>query len=385
MRRWLLPEAIEDVLPAQARIIERMRGRLLNLFHIHGYELVAPPMLEFVESLLVGSAHDLDLRTFKLVDQQTGRMLGVRADTTPQVARIDAHLLNRKGVARLCYCGTALHTLPGSFQNTREPLQLGAELYGHAGLEADVEVLRLLAHTLELAEVPVSRIDLGHVGVFEALCQQAGLDAEQEQALFAAMQARDVPTLRELVADVVSPWRDALLALPQCYGEVSELSAMRKRMPDHPAVQGALDELQQLVTALQGLPLSIDLSDLRGYHYHTGVVFAAYCRNEPQAIALGGRYDNMGKAYGRSRPATGFSVDLRQLARLVANGVERQAILAPADADPTLQARIEALRAAGEAVVVALPGHEGTWLEAGCTRQLIKRDGEWVLQPLATE
>ncbi len=385
MRRWLLPEAIEDVLPAEARVIEALRTRLLSEFALHGYELVAPPLLEFLDSLLTGAGHDLDLRTFKLVDQLSGRTLGVRADIAPQVARIDAHLLNRPGVTRLCYCGPVLHTLPAGFQTTREPLQLGAELYGHAGLEADAEIIRLLARALELAEVPATRIDLGHVGVFRALVGEAGLDAERTEELFGILQAKDVPALQEAVADVAEPWRSALLALPDSYGELGRLADVRARLPALPQIAAALDDLARLATALPGLPCSFDLADLRGYHYHSGVVFAAYCAAEPQALALGGRYDEVGRAFGRARPATGFSLDLRQLARRASAQAPRAAILAPAGVDAALVARIAALRGAGEVVMVALPGHEGTWHEAGCDRQLVNRDGQWVVEPLASE
>lgn len=385
MRRWLLPEAIEDVLPSQARVIEVLRARMLCEFAAHGYELVAPPLLEFVDSLLTGAGRDLDLRTFKLVDQLSGRTLGVRADITPQVARIDAHLLNRRGVARLCYCGPVLHTLPAGFQTTREPLQIGAELYGHAGLEADVEILRLLARALQLADVPATRIDLGHVGVFRALVEQAGLDAERTEELFGLLQAKDVPALQDAVADLAEPWRSGLLALPESYGDVRLLAELRERLPALPGIVAALDDLGRLAAALPGLPLSFDLADLRGYHYHSGVVFAAYCAVEPQAVALGGRYDEVGRAFGRARPATGFSMDLRQLSRLARTDAPRARVLAPHSDDPALLSRIAALRGAGEEVVVALPGHEGTWHEAGCDRQLVNQGGEWVVQPVVPQ
>lgn len=227
MRRWLLPESIEDILPAEARRIERLRRAFLDEFGLHGYELVMPPLLEYVESLMTGSGHDMELRTFKLIDQLSGRTMGIRADITPQVARIDAHLLNRKGVARLCYCGSVLHTLPSGLTATREPLQIGAELYGHAGIEADGEVIRLLAQSLEIAGVKTSRIDLGHVGVFRILSSRGGLEPELEQELFSVLQAKDLPALRELVKDVAEPVRSALLALPECYGGRESLDRAR--------------------------------------------------------------------------------------------------------------------------------------------------------------
>jgi ATP phosphoribosyltransferase regulatory subunit len=312
-RRWLLPEAIEDVLPGDAARIEALRRRLLDEFSRHGYEFVIPPLLEYVESLLTGSSHDLDLRTFKLVDQLSGRSMGVRADITPQVARIDAHLLNRGGVTRLCYCGSTLHTLPGGFNATREPLQIGAELYGHDGLEADIEVIRILAAALELCNIAASRIDLGHVAVFRALARHAALAPQAEEELFDALQGKDLPTVRELVTDVSGPFREAFLALPELYGDRHVLDRAEKILPDLPEITRAISDLRRLADALADLPLSFDLADLRGYDYHSGVVFAAYCAGSPGALALGGRYDNFGKAFGRARAATGFSMDLREL------------------------------------------------------------------------
>ena len=281
MRRWLLPESIEDVLPPDARRMERLRRALLDEFALHGYELVVPPLLEYVESLLTGSGRDMDLRTFKLVDQLSGRTMGIRADITPQVARIDAHLLNRKGVARLCYCGSVLHTLPSGLTATREPLQIGAELYGHAGIEADVEVIRLLAQALEIAGVKTSRIDLGHVGVFRALSARGGLESELEQELFAVLQAKDMPDLRELVKDVAEPVRSALLALPECYGGAEALEQALGLIPGDAEIKQAIDELRRLASALADLPVSFDLADLRGYHYHSGVVLPPTARGIP--------------------------------------------------------------------------------------------------------
>jgi len=382
-RRWLLPEAIEDVLPAEAWQVETLRRRLLDLFRCHGYEYVIPPLLEYVESLLTGSGRDLDLRTFKLVDQISGRTLGVRADITPQVARIDAHLLNRKGVTRLCYCGSVLHTLPAGPTASRQPLQIGVELYGHAGTEADAEILRLLAAALQLSGVLATRIDLGHVGVFRALVAGAGIDADLEQELFAVLQAKDLPTLQELVAasSIAEPYRKALLALPECYGGAEALAEAGHRLPALPEITAALDELSALARAVQHLPVSFDLADLRGYHYHSGVVFAAYGAGHPGAIALGGRYDKVGQSFGRTRAATGFSLDLRELVRLVAQDSPHGMILAPcASEDSALQEFVAGLRASGEAVVSELPGHEPDWAEAGCDRRLVCRDGRWKME-----
>ena len=385
MQRWVLPESIEDVLPAEARRIEALRRALLDAFELHGYQLVAPPLLEYLDSLLTGSGRDLDLSTFKLVDQVSGRMMGVRADITPQVARIDAHLLNRRGVARLCYCGSVLHTLPRMLLGTREPLQLGAEIYGHAGLEADTEIVRLLARSLEIAGVAASRIDVSHVGLFRALLAQAGLAPDLEEDLFALLQAKDMPGLRLRVDSVAEPVRSALLALPELYGGTEVLDRAAGRLPQTAEVVAALADLRGLADSLAGLPISFDLADLRGFNYHSGVVFAAYCDAHPAALALGGRYDRVGKAFGRGRAATGFSLDLRELARLVDWPAERKAILAPADTSGALKDAVADLRANGEIVMLALSGHEGTWAEAGCDRQLVLRGGRWCVEPLEGE
>ena len=384
--RWVLPDHIQDALPSDAHQLETLRRRLLDAFRVRGYQLVMPPLLEYLDSLTTGAGRDLELRTFKLVDQLSGRSMGVRADMTPQVTRIDAHLLNRRGVSRLCYCGSVLHTLPSTLTGTREPLQLGAELYGHAGIEADVEILRLLAEVLRLVEVPVSRIDIGHVGLFHALAARAGLVPGREEELFDLLQAKDVPELRRMLADVSEPARSALLALPELYGGPEVLAEAAARLPQDAEIAGPLAELRQLADALGDLPVSFDLADLRGYHYHSGVVFAAYGAESPAALALGGRYDRVGQAFGRARPATGFSLDLRELAwHLPIPAAPAGAVLAPPDDDAGLASEVSALRARGEIVMVALPGHEGTWNEAGCDRQLVKRGDRWAVVPLQGE
>ncbi|HMX14775.1 MAG TPA: ATP phosphoribosyltransferase regulatory subunit [Thauera aminoaromatica] len=384
--RWVLPDHIQDALPSDAHRLESLRRRLLDAFRLRGYQLVMPPLLEYLDSLTTGAGKDLELRTFKLVDQLSGRSMGVRADMTPQVTRIDAHLLNRRGVSRLCYCGSVLHTLPSTLTGTREPLQLGAELYGHAGIEADVEILRLLAEVLRLAEVPASRIDIGHVGLFHALAARAGLVPGREEELFDLLQAKDVPELRRMLADVSEPARSALLALPELYGGPEVLAEAAARLPQDAEIAGPLAELRQLADALGDLPVSFDLADLRGYHYHSGIVFAAYGAESPAALALGGRYDRVGQAFGRARPATGFSLDLRELAwHLPTPAAPAGAVLAPPDDDAGLASEVSALRARGEIVMVALPGHEGTWNEAGCDRQLVKRGDRWAVVPLQGE
>jgi ATP phosphoribosyltransferase regulatory subunit len=316
--KWLLPEFIEDILPAEAMRIEKLRRRILDLFFDHHYELVMPPLIEYTDSLLTGTGHDLELRTFKVVDQLSGRMMGLRADITPQVARIDAHLLNRDGVTRLCYCGSVLHTRPAGAAATREPIQIGAELYGDAGIEADLEVLRLLCRALELAGVRNARVDIGHVSVFRAIAHAAAdLAPELEAQLFEALQKKDVPALKELTKKLNPKTREALLLLPELYGGVEVLDSAEKKLPKLAELTRALGTLRKLAEACS-LPVSLDLAELRGYHYHTGVVFDAYCDGAAgaasQPIARGGRYDEVGKAFGRARPATGFSIDLRSLA-----------------------------------------------------------------------
>jgi ATP phosphoribosyltransferase regulatory subunit len=310
--KWLLPEFIEDILPAEAMRIETLRRRILDLFFSRKYELVMPPLLEYTDSLLTGTGHDLELRTFKVVDQLSGRMMGLRADITPQVARIDAHLLNREGVTRLCYCGSVLHTRPASPAATREPIQIGAELYGEAAVEADVEILQLLCQALELAGVRNPRIDIGHVAVFRSLAAEVARELEAE--LFEALQKKDAPALKELTKSLNPKTRDALLLLPELYGGAEVLDAAEKRLPKLAELTRALATLRRLAGA-SSLPVSLDLAELRGYRYHSGVVFDAYCDGVTGAVARGGRYDEVGSAFGRARPATGFSIDLRSVAR----------------------------------------------------------------------
>ena len=379
---WLLPEYIADALPHEAAQIERLRRAVLDLFRVYGYELVMPPVLEYLDSLLTGSGSDLSLRTFKLVDQLSGRTLGVRADMTTQVARIDAHLLNRQGVARLCYCDSVLHTLPASQAASREPIQLGAELYGYAGIEADLEAIRLLAAALKTAGTPASRIDIGHVGVFRALADAAGLDANDEARILQLMQIKDIPSLRDCCASLAEPYRSALMRLPELYGGADLLLAAERELPALPEIAAALETLRQLQLAMPELPLSFDLADLRGYHYHNGVVFAAYYPGFPSAIARGGRYDGVGKDFGRARPATGFSMDLREVARLAAICTPAGAILAPySTPGSVLAARVSALREQGEVVVELLPGELGCEGPL-CDRLLVERNGQWITQAI---
>lgn len=377
---WLLPEHIADVLPREAGRIESLRRKLLDLFCVHGYELVKPPLLEHLDSLLTGSGQDLKLRTFKLVDQLSGRTLGIRADITPQVARIDAHQLNRQGVTRLCYCESVLHTLPASLTATREPIQLGAEIYGHAGIAADREIIRLMAGAMQTAGVQATRIDLGHVGVFRALVAAAGVDAECESLLLRLLQAKDVPGLRECCATLTEPLRSSFLRLTDLYGGSEVLDQAARVLPTIPEIDSALSTLRQLQQALPDLSLSFDLADLRGYRYHNGVVFAAYHAKSPCALALGGRYDGVGQAFGRARPATGFSLYLRELTHAATSVSPAMAILAPyAPEDPGLTQLIADLRQQGEIVIEQLPG-ETRYDGPPADRQLCNRQGQWRIE-----
>lgn len=377
---WLLPENIADVLPSEARKLEELRRRVLDRFRCYGYELVMPPMLEYLESLLTGSDSELDLRTFKLVDQLSGRSMGLRADITPQVSRIDAHLLNRRGVTRLCYAGSVLQTRPRGMHATREPYQIGAEIYGHAGLEADVEVQQLMLDTLALIGLTDVRLDLCHAGVLGALLADVRDGEAREYPLFAALAGKDVSLLRELSADLPHATRNALLALPTLYGDASVIERARSVLPASPQIARALDELAFLAGQVSGVEVSVDLADLRGYQYHSGVMFAAYVDGVPNAVARGGRYDHIGELYGRARAATGFSLDLREVGRISPIAARSSAILAPWTHSPAVRERVAALRDAGEVVIQALPGHEHTVDEFDFDRVLVERDGAWLVE-----
>lgn len=384
MSTWLLPENIADVLPSEARKIEELRRRLLDRFRAYGYEMVMPPLLEYLESLLTGSGRDLNLRTFKLVDQLSGRTLGLRADITPQVARIDAHLLNRQGVTRLCYAGNVLHTRPRGLHATREQIQIGAEIYGHAGLEADLEIQQLMLDALRLAGLAKVRLDLCHAGVLAALIEADPAAAALGDALYEALAGKDVPRLAELTANLAPLTRDALRALPSLYGDASVLDEARKRLPALPGIARALDDLAFLMAEVDskagGAELMIDLADLGGYAYHSGVMFSAYVDGVPNAVARGGRYDKVGEAYGRARAATGFSLDLREVARISPVEARSSAILAPWRHDDVLRTAVAALRDAGEVVIQALPGHEHDMDEFAFDRMLVERDGVWIVE-----
>ena len=388
MNRWLLPENISDILPSEARKIEDLRRIFLDRFQAYGYELVMPPMLEYLDSLLTGSGQDLNLKTFKLVDQISGRTLGLRADMTPQVARIDAHLLNRQGVTRLCYAGSILHTRAAAGSSSREQLQLGAEIYGHAGLEADLEIQALLNDVLNLSQVGEITLDMSHAGLLVAILGDFSPQSESLDALYSALQTKDLPGLNQVLKDWPSEVKSAVLALANLSGSPEKvLVQARQNLPKTAAVKAALEELERLCAAVAGLPnspqLNLDLSDLKGYQYHSGVMFAAYVEGLPVAIARGGRYDMVGKAFGRSRPATGFSLDIMTLARMSKKDSRKNAILAPWSNDQTLSQEIAQLRSQGQVVIQLLPGHEQDGDEFHCDRELVNQKGAWVVKTRA--
>ena len=390
--RWLLPEGIEEVLPEKAKRLESLRRCLLDMYNSWGYELVMPPFIEYLESLLTGTGHDLNLQTFKLTDQLTGRMMGVRADMTPQVARIDAHQLKQETPTRLCYMGTVLHTRSDGFAGSRSPLQVGAELYGHSGEQSDVEVLSLMIETLQLANIDKPCLDLGHVGIFRGLAQQANLSTEQEAELFDALQRKASVELHQLV----SSWKlnamvsDMLIALASLNGGAEVLvKAESVLSAANDTVKNALQNLAaiaQQVSARFDLPVNFDLAELRGYNYHTGVVFSAYVAGQGQAIAQGGRYDDIGQVFGRARPATGFSTDIKILVETFQQQNEKcGAVFAPcADGvdDAKLIAQIAELRQQGERVICALSDQQGGAKEMGCDRELIKSGSTWKVKKL---
>jgi ATP phosphoribosyltransferase regulatory subunit len=384
MNRWLLPEDIADILPAEARKVETLRRAILDLYQSYGYELVAPPILEFLDSLLTGTGSDLNLQTFKLVDQLSGRTLGLRADITPQVARIDAHLLNRAGVTRLCYAGSVAHARTPVGSSAREELQLGAEIYGCETWEADFEAISLLLKTLELAGVSKVYLDLSHAGILMGILDGQNLDKESIESLYDLLQSKDRPRLGQWSKCLPAKTIEALMALTELNGPCAQVIANAKKLlPQHAAIDQALSDLSRLVESSahlsKNLELSIDLSDLRGYQYHSGVMFAAYVDKLPQPIARGGRYDHVGQAFGRPRPATGFSLDLLTLAHLSPINVRKRAIAAPWIDDAALNAAIAQLRNSGEVVIQVSTGGLIESAEYECDRELVKQGNAWVV------
>jgi ATP phosphoribosyltransferase regulatory subunit len=391
---WLLPDGIEEILPEEAAHLENLRRKILDTFACWGYELVIPPFIDYLDSLLTGSGHDLELQTFKLTDQISGEMLGIRADMTPQVARIDAHNINAEWPTRLCYTGTILHTKGDPLEKTRSPMQIGAELYGHAGKESDVEVIRLMLEMLAISGVQNVHVDIGHVGIYRALSRQAGLNDIQEAELFDVLQRKARPELQELMDcyEIDEQHKAMFLKLPQLNGgKEAIVNAKSVLAAANGEVKQALADLEaiadKLTACFPSLPISFDLAELRGYHYHTGVVFAAFVPSVGREIARGGRYDNIGAIFGRARPATGFSADLKVLSVLSkkANVEEpRASIFAPYLDDTALNEKIRDLRAQGLVVIQQLPGQTGTAEEIGCTFVLEKDHQIWVVRPLAS-
>lgn len=382
---WLLPEHIADVLPSQARRIEELRRRVLDSARTYGYELVMPPLVEHIESLLSGTGRELDLRTFKLVDQSSGRTLGVRADTTPQVARIDAHLLNRQGVTRLCYCGPVLHARPAGVQASREPLQFGAEIYGHSGLEADLEIQDLALDCLHAAGVQGLVLDLADSRIVEALLQDLSLDAARRGLIFDALASKDAATLALLTEDCPDEVRLGLRALISLYGNADVLDAAERALPPLPPIAAALADLRRLADhaaiAHPQVRVGFDLADLAGHSYYSGARFAVYAAACSDSLVRGGRYDAVGAVFGRNRPAVGFSTDLKQLP-LSCEASPLAVVRAPWREDAGLRAVVRQLRSRGETVVCVLPGHEQELQEFECDREIAAAGDRWVVRAL---
>lgn len=392
--RWLLPDGIEEMLPAEAWRMEALRRKLIDLLYGWGYDLVTPPLLEYLEALLTGTGEDLDLETFKVTDQHTGRLMGIRADMTPQVARIEAHFLKSAAPVRLCYAGPSLFARAQPRGGSREPFQFGAELFGLSAPEADGEILRLMVQSLREAGIPDTHIDIGHVGIFRALARDTGLDRRQEAELYDAFQRKSKPDISALLTGYgLSSAKCALFTgLAELNGGVEVLDAAEQRFAGvAEEVSAALTNLRAVVELaaswLPDTPVYLDLAELRGYRYHTGVVFAAFVPAAGRALARGGRYDDIGQAFGHPRPATGFSADLRRLLRLAAASPEPppRAIAAPFSADPALGKQIDALRSTGERVVSVADAQPPADVRALCDRRLVRRNGRWTVEPLARE
>jgi ATP phosphoribosyltransferase regulatory subunit len=380
---WLLPESLADTLPAEARRIEELRRQLLDLFRTYGFELVAPPLVEYIDSLLSGTGSDLNLRTSKLVDQLSGRTLGVRADMTPQITRIDAHLLNRAGVTRLCYCGPVLHARPAGLLSSRELLQIGAEIFGHKGFEADLEIIRLALESARLAGVQALRLDLCHAGLVRSLIQADAAAQLRADEIMALLRDKDLPGLAGLAQGagaLQAQTVQALAWLPKLYGDRTVIDRARKVLPNTAGVVAALDTLAQLLGALDDVSVGVDLADVGTYGYHTGVTFSIYADGWHDALVQGGRYDNVSLAFGRARPATGFSLDLRKLAAGLLPALATPAVRAPAGQDLALRAAVQALRQEGHIVVQVFPGETATHDEFVFDRELVCQGGLWKMQ-----
>jgi len=382
MSAWVLPDHIADVLPSEARHIEELRRLYLDTARRFGYELVMPPLLEYLESLLSGTGRALDLETFKLVDQLSGRTLGLRADTTPQVARIDAHLLNRTGVTRLCYCGPVLHTRPDRPFATREPLQFGAEIYGHAGLESDLEVIELALTSLDAVSLKQVSLDLSDARIVPALLAGASIGSDTREQLHQALASKDLTGIQALAKGLPANIQSALIELVQMYGDVSVLSQAEKTFAAWPTILQSLQELRHIAEAFKHVQVTVDLADLRGYGYYSGVRFAMYVAGTSDALVRGGRYDEVGAVFGRKRPAVGFSLDLKELVNAVPAQPLKAAIRAPWGVEPGLREALRQLRSQGETVVCAMPGHESEVDEFNCDRELVHVADKWVVRDL---
>ncbi len=386
---WILPEGIEEILPPRAGQMDTLCREIIDLYATWGYQLVIPPMIEYMDSLLTGTGKDLDLQIFKLTDQMSGRLMGVRADTTPQVARIDAHNLKRKVPTRLCYLGTVLHTRPENTGGNRSPLQVGAELYGHKGFESDAEVLCLMIETINKAGIEKIHVDLGHVGIYNNLVQLAKLDDDLEAELFDVLQRKAMPELDDMIiaGSLSSEAGQMFKTLITSNGAINDLKETRAIFDNFGSeIRDCLDELQNIVglvgERMPELTLNFDLSELRGYHYHTGVIFTAYVPGYGQGIAFGGRYDDIGSAFGRARPATGFSTDIKILLGLSKLAPENRAgIYALCSDDPGQLEAINSLRNQGETVICELPGQNDASKDMGCDQQLEYQDGQWTVTP----
>lgn len=385
--RWLLPEGVEEILPPRAMRLERLCREIIDLLAGWGYEFVIPPPIEYLESLLTGAGEDLDLQTFKLIDQLSGRLMGIRADITPQVARIDAHRLQRDIPVRLCYLGSVLHARPGKPGDTRAPMQAGAELYGHGGVASDIEIVRLMLATLARAGLEKPCIDLGHIGIFRALSAASALNAAQQQEVFDILQRKAGDELRALYKEwgVSDAAGLALAALIDFNGDQAILKEAAQRFAGVSEAAGrAIAELEALVAAIgdnADILVNIDLAELRGYHYHTGMVYTAFAPGQGEGIAFGGRYDDIGRAFGRARPATGFSVDVKSLIRFSDKpAADNTPIFAPAGHEESLLEKIDALRAEGEVVIQQLDGQKAGAGQMGCGRRLVFEDGTWQIR-----
>lgn len=380
MPYWLLPEFIEDILPKEAALQETLRRRLLDLFDRHGFDLVVPPLIEYIESLLPDSSAKANLRTFRLTDQMSGRTLGLRADTTPQVARIDAHLLSKEGINRLCYTGSVLHTLPANFLSTRQPVQIGAEIFGTTSLMADLEVLRLAIEALKTAGISDFQLDLGHIGILRTLAGEMQLADAQLDAFYEAFKLKDISLIEEITENWPAKWKDAAILLMKLYGGVEVMQKARELLPDHPAIDEALDSLDTLITALgETVNVSVDLAQVRSYRYHTGLVFSIHSPDTSELLCRGGRYDGIGEYFGRKRPATGFSMDLRTLCAVSPVQINQDnCVYAPlCPEDHRLKTKIAVLRNEGIRVIVGFCQDASDRHQHGCSQQLIFRDDDW--------